>query len=98
MPLVTRCTPAARPPSDGAFPPVPSAGAARALRLLRVAAAALALACVVAAVGGWLADSSTLVGLALVIVVEETLEMSVVAAALRAAARGRPLTTIARRR
>ncbi len=54
-----------------------------ALMLAQWLRAGIVLACALAAGAGWLAGSSTVVGLALVIAGEELLEISVVIGALR---------------
>jgi hypothetical protein len=65
-------------------------GAARALSMIRVLRATIVVACAICAYAAWSAGSSTGLGLALVVAIEETWETSVVVAALRRELRGIP--------
>jgi hypothetical protein len=58
--------------------------------LTRLLRATILVVCLATAATAWLLGSSTLVGLALVIAVEETWETSVVVATLRRQLRGEP--------
>jgi hypothetical protein len=66
--------------------------APHALALAQGLRLAIVLACAAAAALGWLAGSSTVVGLAAVIAAEELLEISVVIGALKLDPRLRPAT------
>ena len=63
-------------------------GAARALAMVRALRATIVLACGATAVVAWTRGATTLLGLAIVIAVEETWETSVVVSALRRQLRG----------
>lgn len=67
-------------------------GAARALLLTRILRATILVVCAASAYAAWVTDSSTVLGLALVIAAEETWETSVVIAALHRELRGAPMT------
>jgi len=58
-------------------------GASRALLMMRALRAAIVIVCLATAGIAWVTGATTLLGLALVIVAEETWETSVVIAALR---------------
>jgi hypothetical protein len=66
-------------------------GASRALLIARLLRAAILVVCGITAAAAWMAGTSTVVGLAVVIAAEETWETSVVVAALRRQLRGEPL-------
>lgn len=63
-------------------------GARTALLLTRILRAGILVVCLGVAGAAWLAEATTLMGLALVIAAEETWETSVVVAALRRQLRG----------
>ena len=63
-------------------------GADRALYLMRILRATICARCLAGAGAAWMAGSTPALGLALVILVEEMWECSVVVAALRREARG----------
>jgi hypothetical protein len=81
MYVMPRRTPLARP--EGLV--APSRGAAAALTMMRRFRRVMWIVCAALAVAGWLADNDVLIGLALVIAAEETLEATVVIGALRLA-------------